>query len=100
MHQFNSAIAGAVTAAMKRLLSEKHLYQSVELDLTFIPALAQKLFQTPQMSVVSPAQTVATTRKTVESIAKSGRNIADYPWVPFIRFGEGKPAEQDEYAEL
>jgi hypothetical protein len=42
MHEFNH-IAEAIENAMKRLLSEKHVYQAVEPDLNFIPELAQKV---------------------------------------------------------
>jgi hypothetical protein len=43
MHEFDVIIGEAVTAAFKQLLSEKHLYQSVDLDLTVIPKVAEGL---------------------------------------------------------
>jgi len=40
MQKLEGAIATAVTKAFKQLLSEKHLYQYVEVDLRFIPELS------------------------------------------------------------
>src|SRR5437867_617571 len=40
MQEFEIIIGQALTSALKRLLSEKHLYQSVEVDLSAIPKVA------------------------------------------------------------
>ncbi len=87
MHEFNPAIAGAVSNALKRLLSDKHLYQAVEPDLEFIPELAQKVHkQRPEMSVVLlPGHGGTAPRRTPETIARSATEIAKGAWIPYVR---------------
>jgi hypothetical protein len=45
IQQLDGRIATAVSKAFKQLLSEKHLYQYVEIDLSFIPEFAQLIFR-------------------------------------------------------
>jgi hypothetical protein len=47
MHELIHAIGNAVEEALKRLLSEKHLYQAVEPELSFVPELAKKIVARP-----------------------------------------------------
>lgn len=89
MHEFSHAIAKAVEEAIKRLLSEKHLYQVVEPDLGFIPDLAQRAHKQNQKQPqrftgggFGPAVL------TLESIIKSARGLADFSWTPHIRLGQ------------
>jgi hypothetical protein len=90
MHEFNYAISKAVEDAMKRLLSDKHLYQAVEPDLNFIPELAQKVHkqnQSSRMAQVIPASGMPAA-PTPESIAKNARGMAEYAWIPYIQAGQ------------
>ncbi|HEX4265663.1 MAG TPA: hypothetical protein VH597_15110 [Verrucomicrobiae bacterium] len=43
MHEFAEPGAKAVTAALKRLLTEKHLYQYVEVDTSFLAQIAKQV---------------------------------------------------------
>ncbi|MHC1764893.1 MAG: hypothetical protein AB9869_11420 [Verrucomicrobiia bacterium] len=93
MHEFSYPIAKAVEDAIKHLLSEKHLYQAVEPDLSFIPELAKKVHrqgQNSRMSQVFPASGKPPAAPTPESIAKSARSMVEYAWTPHIRFGQDK----------
>lgn len=90
MHQFIYPISQAVENAVKRLLSDKHLYQAVEPDFGFIPELAQKVHkQNPsnRMAQVIPAGGMPAA-ETPETIAKSARGMVDYAWVPYFRAGQ------------
>ncbi len=94
MHEFTSCISSAVEAALKQLLSEKHLYQAVEVDLSFIPELAQKVHHRQsqnRMSQVLPVHSGAPSRSTPETIAKDASRMAQSPWTPYIRHEQNKP---------
>jgi hypothetical protein len=91
MQEFTYAIAKAVEEALKRLLSEKHLYQSVEPDFQFMPELAQKVqAQKPTMPQLIQGG-VPAIHPSAQALAKSALGLAQYAWTPYIRSGQDKP---------
>jgi hypothetical protein len=91
MQEFSHAITRAVEEAMKNLLSEKHLYQSSEPDLGFIPELAQRVYKKNQgMPQHFQGSGIPPAAQTPETIARSARGMADAAWTPYIRHGHEK----------
>jgi hypothetical protein len=83
MQRFNHAMAKAVEEALKRLLSEKHLYQSVEVDIGFVPKIAE-LIHAENRPMSQPSQSV-------DTVAFIGITNVSQSWTFVIHSGQGKP---------
>jgi len=83
MQPFAEYIAGQITAAFKKLLSEKHLYQSVELDLSGIntTTAAVEVQKIPRAPLNSGAKT---SRPPLDAVIEAGQNYANKKWRPVI----------------
>lgn len=83
MEQITPAIGQAVTKALKQLLSEKHLYQYTEVDLSCVSALAKTLHDDLARSASDPGN-IGSYRGTpsLESLISKGENIAALLWAP------------------
>jgi len=85
-------MATAVEAALKVLLSEKHLYQGLDVDLAFMAGAAKQVEQERKdvpttyhgMQRVSPPTGA-------EEIFATGKATVGQTWTPYIRLGGGKP---------
>jgi hypothetical protein len=91
MHRFAHGMAQAVAETLKRLLSEKHLYQAVEVDTAFMSAVAKQLYYEPRMSPVLPMMRGVSPAKSLEDILAQGRSVAVQGWMPHVYFGRRNP---------
>src|SRR5689334_5969053 len=93
MHDdFNYVLSQNVERAIQVLLCEKHLYQSVEVDMTFVPKLATD-FVTKKMSSISVAVASPGPPQTVESVTKHWMSIANSHWTPHFRSSSGSKTQ-------
>jgi hypothetical protein len=92
MHQFTHGMAAAVEAALKVLLSEKHLYQTLEVNLGFMDAAAKQVEQERRgvPTTYQGMQRVSPPNKAEEILANAKLTVAQ-AWTPYIRVAEGKP---------
>jgi hypothetical protein len=92
MHQIIHGMAAAVEAAVKVLLSEKHLYQAVEVDLAFMPEAARQIEQERRgmPTTFQGMQRVSPPNKADEILAGGKATVAQ-AWTPYVRAVEGKP---------
>jgi hypothetical protein len=82
MHRFNHAMAKAVEEALKRLLSEKHLYQNVEPETGFIQNVAENVFaDANKRTGITVASLIA--RPTLEEVIRQGGDIMDHAWLAY-----------------
>jgi hypothetical protein len=78
MHLFEKGAPGAVAAAFKKLLTEKHLYQYVEVDTDFVAKGAAMLEEDYAQSMGPTTSHVPS----VEEIQEEVMGVLDRRWVP------------------
>ena len=83
MEQITPAIGQAITKAFKQLLSEKHLYQYAEVDLSCVSSFAKTLHSEDALSDSDPGS-IGSHRSTpsLESLISKGEDIAANLWAP------------------
>jgi hypothetical protein len=79
MHLYNDAMQNVVPVALKRLLCDKHLYQSIEVDLSPLLAVSKRI----AMEASSPGSSrfSASPPSTVKLLAESDESGALFPWI-------------------
>lgn len=82
MKEFETIIAEALNTAFKRLLSEKHLYQSVEVDLSVIPKVAEQLRHKFVRPLTSNMRHTGPLMPSTAEVTKIGMQIATRYWEP------------------
>jgi hypothetical protein len=82
MRAFEEVISKSISEAFKRMLSEKHLYQVVELDLTGIPKIAEEVRNTFKTPLTSTMRNPGPMRPSVEQVIAMGFNLAGKTWIP------------------
>ena len=110
MLEFYAEISDSIFAAFKKLLSEKHLYQVVEIDLTSLRGVAVKRAEeicrslSHRGSTFSSRGSVTGTgnpgpirtdaeKSTVEMELEYGTRLALQPWAPEIQSDDGTPQQ-------
>lgn len=82
MQEFSVIVAQSLTHAFKRLLSEKHLYQSVEVDLSAIPKIAHELRHTLAKPLTSNMRERGPRIPSTEDVTRIGMQTATRSWEP------------------
>lgn len=79
----------AVIKAFKQLLSEKHLYQYVEIDISFIPTVAEAVYKTMSPAISPDGRTVR--RSTLEDAKAFCMGQTKVIWYPNGAVANGIP---------
>src|ERR1035437_4904907 len=82
MEEFEAIIAKAVNAAFKHLLSEKHLYQTVEVDLSAIPQVAEQVRHKFVRPLTSTMRSTLPLTPPVSQVENLGMQTANRFWQP------------------
>jgi hypothetical protein len=87
MHQFNDAMGKVVSKAFGELLSTKHLYQTISVELGFVADVAkglaaQKIVQPVHGVHIMGGRTVVHKTPTEAELIQTGRSIVAGPWIP------------------
>jgi hypothetical protein len=80
MEVVHTELKKAVVKAFKQLLSEKHLYQYVEVDISFIPTVAKTVFKGMSPAILSSERTVK--RSTLEDVMQYCIGQTTVFWFP------------------
>lgn len=83
--EFNAPMGRALEQAMKILLSQKHLYQAIELDLAFVPELVKKnLRPNPRSPSVFGGSSGPDVDEELKREIERARSMARATWSPYI----------------
>ena len=89
MDKFNLHMGPAIERAMKTLLSEKHLYQVVEVDLGFTTELAKEDLDQKPRSPSAVGGGAYSSAPSVEEHSEDIKSLAQCVWSPCIPVGRG-----------
>src|ERR1017187_7745501 len=78
MHLFSDAMAAIVSAALRQLLCEKHLYQSVEVDLRPLLEVSKRISM--HMSEPGSSGPQARPPGNIKELAESKESCVNVPW--------------------
>ena len=82
MRAFEEVISKAISEAFRNLLSGKHLYQSVELDLTGIPKAAEEVRKTFNNPISTTNPRPGPIKPPIEDVIAMGLRLAGKTWIP------------------
>lgn len=98
MKELEDIIARALTEAFKKLLSEKHLYQSIEVDLGDIPKAAEGLRHKFIKPLRSNMREAGPFMPSAGEVSKLGVQLATRFWMAVARPSNGKDSDTLEFA--
>jgi hypothetical protein len=78
MHAFEEATPAAVSDVFRRLLTEKHLYQCVEVDTGFVAKIAAVLYE----DYIACSGPRTSSMPDLEDIQNEGMQVLDRQWLP------------------
>src|SRR6267142_2852918 len=79
MHLFNDGMRKTVSEALNQLLCEKHLYQSIEVDLKPLLEVSKRINM--EMSEPGYSRQQARPPGTVKELAESEQSCVNIPWI-------------------
>lgn len=82
MNPFHDVVGKAISNAFNQLLSEKHLYQNVQPDLTVISQTAEEVRKTLRRPLSSSQSGTGAVYPPVEDVVLMGMKLAARTWVP------------------